>query len=46
MHCRPGAWLEPGMHINAAGSNRANAAELDVAAVARAAREKLTSSIG
>jgi alanine dehydrogenase len=31
-----GAWLEPGMHINAAGSNRANAAELDVAAVARA----------
>jgi ornithine cyclodeaminase/alanine dehydrogenase-like protein (mu-crystallin family) len=31
-----GAWLEPGMHINAAGSNRANAAELDVEAVGRA----------
>jgi alanine dehydrogenase len=31
-----GQWLEPGMHVNAAGSNRANAAELDVAAVARA----------
>jgi alanine dehydrogenase len=31
-----GAWLEPGMHVNAAGSNRANAVELDVAAVARA----------
>lgn len=31
-----GAWLEPGMHVNAAGSNRAEAAELDVAAVARA----------
>jgi len=32
-----GAMLEPGMHINAAGSNRAAAAELDTAAVARAA---------
>jgi ornithine cyclodeaminase/alanine dehydrogenase-like protein (mu-crystallin family) len=31
-----GAWLQPGMHINAAGSNRASAAELDVAAVGRA----------
>jgi ornithine cyclodeaminase/alanine dehydrogenase-like protein (mu-crystallin family) len=31
-----GAWLEDGMHVNAAGSNRAQAAELDVAAVARA----------
>ncbi|HEX3245301.1 MAG TPA: ornithine cyclodeaminase family protein [Chloroflexota bacterium] len=31
-----GAWLQPGMHVNAAGSNRAQAAELDVAAVARA----------
>jgi alanine dehydrogenase len=31
-----GQWLEAGMHVNAAGSNRANAAELDVAAVARA----------
>ncbi|MFN0071511.1 MAG: ornithine cyclodeaminase family protein [Chloroflexota bacterium] len=31
-----GAWLEPGMHINAAGSNRAQAAELDAAAVGRA----------
>lgn len=31
-----GAWLEPGMHVNAAGSNRADAAELDAEAVRRA----------
>lgn len=31
-----GAWLESGTHVNAAGSNRADAAELDVAAVKRA----------
>jgi len=30
-----GAWLEPGQHINAAGSNALNRAELDVAAVER-----------
>lgn len=32
-----GAWLRPGTHVNAAGSNRANAAEIDVATVQRAA---------
>lgn len=31
-----GRWLEPGTHVNAAGSNRANARELDAEAVARA----------
>ncbi len=33
-----GAWLRPGAHINAAGSNAANRRELDSEAVARAAR--------
>lgn len=32
-----GAWIEPGAHINAAGSNALNRAELDVEAVRRAA---------
>lgn len=32
-----GAWLAPGTHVNAAGSNRANAQEIDVETVARAA---------
>lgn len=32
-----GAWLEPGAHVNAAGSNALNRAELDVEAVRRAA---------
>lgn len=32
-----GAWLAAGAHVNAAGSNRANAAEIDVEAVRRAA---------
>jgi alanine dehydrogenase len=32
-----GAWLTPGTHVNAAGSNRANAREIDVETVARAA---------
>ncbi len=32
-----GAWLRPGTHVNAAGSNRANAAEIDVETVRRAA---------
>ncbi len=32
-----GAWLRPGTHVNAAGSNRANAAEIDVETVSRAA---------
>jgi len=32
-----GAWLTPGAHVNAAGSNRSNAQEIDVAAVTRAA---------
>ncbi len=31
-----GQWLEPGMHINAAGGNMANRRELDEAAIARA----------
>ena len=31
-----GAWLRPGTHLNAAGSNRANAQEIDVEAVTRA----------
>ncbi|GAC1658950.1 MAG: ornithine cyclodeaminase family protein [Candidatus Elarobacter sp.] len=31
-----GAWLRPGAHVNAAGSNRANAQEIDVATVRRA----------
>ena len=31
-----GQWLEPGMHVNAAGSNWANRQELDVEAVRRA----------
>ena len=31
-----GAWLKPGAHVNAAGSNRANAQEIDVEAVRRA----------
>ena len=31
-----GRWLEPGMHVNAAGSNWANRQELDVEAVRRA----------
>lgn len=31
-----GEWLEPGMHINAAGSNHARRRELDTAAVGRA----------
>jgi ornithine cyclodeaminase/alanine dehydrogenase-like protein (mu-crystallin family) len=30
-----GAWLKPGTHVNAAGSNRANAQEIDVEAVTR-----------
>jgi ornithine cyclodeaminase/alanine dehydrogenase-like protein (mu-crystallin family) len=33
-----GAWLPPGVHINAAGSNAANRRELDSEAVARAGR--------
>jgi ornithine cyclodeaminase/alanine dehydrogenase-like protein (mu-crystallin family) len=33
-----GEWLEPGMHINAVGSNHARRRELDTAAVARAER--------
>ncbi len=33
-----GSWLEPGTHINAAGSNRANAREVDAETVARADR--------
>jgi alanine dehydrogenase len=32
-----GSWLRPGTHVNAAGSNRANAQEIDVDTVARAA---------
>jgi ornithine cyclodeaminase/alanine dehydrogenase-like protein (mu-crystallin family) len=32
-----GAWLRPGTHVNAAGSNRAIAAEIDVETVRRAA---------
>ena len=32
-----GAWLRPGTHVNAAGSNRANAQEIDVETVRRAA---------
>ena len=32
-----GAWLSPGTHVNAAGSNRGNAAEIDVETVRRAA---------
>ena len=32
----PGAWLEPGQHINAAGSNWPNRREIDGQAVARA----------
>ena len=32
-----GAWLRPGTHVNAAGSNRANAQEVDVETVRRAA---------
>jgi ornithine cyclodeaminase/alanine dehydrogenase-like protein (mu-crystallin family) len=32
-----GAWLQPGTHVNAAGSNRANAAEIDVETVRRSA---------
>jgi len=32
-----GAWLREGAHVNAAGSNRANAQEIDVEAVTRAA---------
>ncbi len=32
-----GAWIEPGVHINAAGSNALERAELDVEAVRRAA---------
>ena len=32
-----GAWLAPGTHVNAAGSNRATAAEIDVDAVRRSA---------
>jgi ornithine cyclodeaminase/alanine dehydrogenase-like protein (mu-crystallin family) len=32
-----GAWLRPGAHVNAAGSNRANAQEIDVETVRRAA---------
>jgi ornithine cyclodeaminase/alanine dehydrogenase-like protein (mu-crystallin family) len=31
-----GAWLKPGTHVNAAGSNRANAKEIDVELVRRA----------
>jgi len=31
-----GAWLRPGTHVNAAGSNRANAQEIDVDTVVRA----------
>jgi len=31
-----GAWLKPGAHLNAAGSNRANAQEIDAEAVRRA----------
>ncbi|MFO7173760.1 MAG: ornithine cyclodeaminase family protein [Bacillota bacterium] len=33
-----GEWLEPGMHLNVAGSNRASHREVDAAAVARADR--------
>jgi alanine dehydrogenase len=32
-----GAWLRQGAHVNAAGSNRANAQEIDIEAVTRAA---------
>ncbi len=32
-----GAWLRPGTHVNAAGSNRANAQEIDAETVTRAA---------
>jgi ornithine cyclodeaminase/alanine dehydrogenase-like protein (mu-crystallin family) len=32
-----GAWLREGAHVNAAGSNRANAQEIDIEAVTRAA---------
>jgi ornithine cyclodeaminase/alanine dehydrogenase-like protein (mu-crystallin family) len=32
-----GAWLRPGTHVNAAGSNRATAAEIDVETIRRAA---------
>jgi alanine dehydrogenase len=32
-----GAWLRPGAHVNAAGSNRATAAEIDVETVRRSA---------
>jgi len=32
-----GAWLRPGTHVNAAGSNRATASEIDAAVVQRAA---------
>jgi ornithine cyclodeaminase/alanine dehydrogenase-like protein (mu-crystallin family) len=32
-----GAWLRDGTHVNAAGSNRANAQEIDIEAVTRAA---------
>jgi ornithine cyclodeaminase/alanine dehydrogenase-like protein (mu-crystallin family) len=31
-----GAWLKPGAHLNAAGSNRPNAQEIDVEAITRA----------
>ncbi len=31
-----GAWLRPGTHVNAAGSNRANAQEVDVETIRRA----------
>lgn len=47
-----GAWIEPGAHINAAGSNALDRAELDVEAVRRAAlfvvdsREQALSSAG
>ncbi len=34
----PGSWLEPGMHVNAVGSNRFDRHELDAAAVSRADR--------
>ncbi len=32
-----GAWLRDGAHVNAAGSNRANAQEIDITTVTRAA---------
>lgn len=38
-----GAWLAPGTHVNAAGSNRADRREVDVAAVERSRRVAIDS---